>query len=73
VRHERATRIGHHMTAHLRTEAYEVYRSPVYPPVRDGAAPSYEENLRRIEAAKRKPLEPVRAVRLPQGLPVPRI
>src|SRR6187397_367440 len=55
LRHERATRIGHHMTAHLRTEAYEVYRSPAYPLVRDGAALSYEENVRRIEAAKKSP------------------
>jgi formamidase len=32
LRHERATRRGHHMLAHLRTEAYPVYRSHVYPP-----------------------------------------
>ena len=55
LRHERATRIGHHMAAHLRTEAYDVYRSPAYPPVRDGAPLSYEENVRRIEAAKKSP------------------
>src|ERR671913_306389 len=54
LRHERATRIGHHMAAHLRTEAYEVYRRPGYPPAGLVAAPlSYEENVRRIEAAKR--------------------
>jgi hypothetical protein len=55
LRHERATRVGHHMTAHLRTGAYEVYQSPGYPLARDGAALSYEENVRRIEAAKRAP------------------
>jgi hypothetical protein len=53
LRHERATRIGHHMTAHLRTEAYDVYRSPRYPLVRNSAVLTYEENVRRIEEAKR--------------------
>ena len=33
LRHERATRRGHHMLAHLRTEAYPVYRRHIYPPV----------------------------------------
>ena len=32
LRHERQSRVGHHMLAHLRTEAYEVYRRPGYPP-----------------------------------------
>src|SRR4026207_431351 len=32
LRHERRTRSGHHMPAHLRTEAYPVYRSTAYPP-----------------------------------------
>ena len=32
LRHERATRRGHHMLAHLRTEAYPLYRGHVYPP-----------------------------------------
>src|SRR6202040_2337011 len=31
LRHERQTRGGHHMLAHLRTEAYEVYRTHTYP------------------------------------------
>jgi formamidase len=61
VRHERATRTGHHMPAHLRTEAYPVYRHHLYPPpgarsAASGAASgalSYEENLERIDAAKR--------------------
>jgi len=32
LRHERQTRRGHHMLAHLRTEAYPVYRESIYPP-----------------------------------------
>jgi formamidase len=53
LRHARQTRVGHHMLAHLRTEAYEVYRSPVYPPRFAAGVPlSYDENVRRIEAAK---------------------
>jgi predicted amidohydrolase len=52
LRHERETRLGHHMTAHLRTEAYEVYRAAGYPPLPAGARLSYDENVRRIEAAK---------------------
>ena len=50
VRDERATRRGHHMLAHLRTEAYPVYAEPQYP--RGGPGATYEGNLRRIEAAK---------------------
>ncbi len=63
LRHERATRTGHHMLAHLRTEAYPVYRTHTYP---GGAvssrAPSYEDNVRTIETAKqgiKGRLEPV--------------
>jgi predicted amidohydrolase len=53
LRHERQTRIGHHMPAHLRTEAYPVYRRRMYPPrENDGVALSYEENVRRIAASK---------------------
>jgi hypothetical protein len=53
LRHERQTRVGHHMSAHLRTEAYEVYRRSVYPPrVRHDVALSYEENAQRIAMAK---------------------
>jgi predicted amidohydrolase len=53
LRHERATRQGHHMPAHLRTEAYPVYSGHRYPPGRpDARALSYERNLRLIEEAK---------------------
>jgi len=34
LRHDRAQRSGHHMLAHLRTEAYEVYGRRFYPPGR---------------------------------------
>ena len=56
VRHERATRVGHNMLAHLRTEAYSVYARHVYPP--NGMEPAretgltYELNNARIAAAK---------------------
>ena len=56
LRHERATRRGHHMLAHLRTEAYPVYRRHVYPAAGDATAAdalSYEANNARIDAAKR--------------------
>jgi formamidase len=54
VRHERATRVGHHMLAHLRCDAYPVYGTRRYPPVAPSGAPelSYEENQSRIAAAK---------------------
>jgi predicted amidohydrolase len=53
LRHERETRVGHHMLAHLRTEAYELYRESGYPGGRraDGKL-SYQENVRLIQAAK---------------------
>jgi predicted amidohydrolase len=53
VRHERSTRLGHHMLAHLRTEAYPVYARHQYPPAghRLGAA-SYERNVELIRTAK---------------------
>ena len=58
LRHERATRQGHHMLAHLRTEAYPVYRGRRYPPpMEDGAAAgalSFERNVTLIEEAKRR-------------------
>ena len=50
LRHERETRSGHHMLAHLRTEAYPVYREPGYAPA--GTDLSYEGNLEAIGRAK---------------------
>ena len=54
LRHERESRAGHHMLAHLRTEAYPVYSGHRYPP---GPASftghlSYERNLELIRLAK---------------------
>ncbi|HVF91016.1 MAG TPA: nitrilase-related carbon-nitrogen hydrolase [Blastocatellia bacterium] len=58
LRHERATRRGHHMLAHLRTEAYPVYASHVYPPKREDGPDknklSYEGNNELIDEAKRR-------------------
>jgi formamidase len=56
LRHERESRRGHHMLAHLRTEAYPVYRQPAYAPFAtraEAALLGYEGNNARIEAAKR--------------------
>src|ERR1044072_2720885 len=56
LRHERATRRGHHMLSHLRTEAYPVYKNHIYPPRLEGdeGAPlSYERNNLLIDEAKR--------------------
>jgi len=62
LRHERETRRGHHMAAHLRTEAYPVYASPQYPPAprtaAHAAALSFERNVELIETAKQKSLPP---------------
>jgi predicted amidohydrolase len=55
LRHERQSRIGHHMLAHLRTEAYDVYQHRTYPPAaRRDATASYAENVRLIETAKQE-------------------
>jgi predicted amidohydrolase len=55
LRHERQTRSGHHMLAHLRTEAYPVYREAGYPARHaPAAALSYEENVARTERAKER-------------------
>ena len=59
LRHEREVRRGHHMLAHLRTEAYPIYGAHRYPPRETTAAPrspeiSYEENNRMIDEAKRQ-------------------
>jgi predicted amidohydrolase len=53
LRHERATRRGHHMLAHLRSEAYPVYRRHRYPP--EATPPgelSFERNNALIERSK---------------------
>jgi predicted amidohydrolase len=60
LRHERATRRGHHMLSHLRTEAYPVYQSHQYPPMQPGQH-SFERNVELIETAKRLVDERVRA------------
>jgi formamidase len=56
LRHERDVRRGHHMLAHLRTEAYPVYGTHRYPPreaeTDSPPALSYETNLARIDEAK---------------------
>ncbi|MBK8813267.1 MAG: nitrilase [Acidobacteria bacterium] len=53
LRHERQTRRGHNMPAHLRTEAYPVYREHIYPPKqRDRGELSYELNNELIDLAK---------------------
>jgi hypothetical protein len=55
LRHERATRRGHHMLAHLRSEAYPVYQRHQYPPPLAGDAQlSYERNNALIDEAKRR-------------------
>jgi hypothetical protein len=57
LRHERAARRGHHMLAHLRTEAYPVYRQHQYPPALDDDSStqlSYERNNLLIDEAKRR-------------------
>ncbi|HWC76002.1 MAG TPA: nitrilase-related carbon-nitrogen hydrolase [Blastocatellia bacterium] len=55
LRHERATRRGHQMLAHLRTEAYPVYGAHRYPPKLESQTPafSYERNNELIDEAKR--------------------
>jgi formamidase len=56
LRHEREVRRGHHMLAHLRTEAYPVYQRRIYPPADErtqASELSYEGNNARIDAAKR--------------------
>jgi predicted amidohydrolase len=52
LRHERAVRRGHHMLAHLRTEAYTGYGRPLYPPA--AGVPSIAGNEEAIEVGKRR-------------------
>jgi predicted amidohydrolase len=53
LRHERDTRRGHHLLAHLRTEAYPAYQRHIYPP-QTAETLSYERNNELIDEAKRK-------------------
>ncbi|MEO5857909.1 MAG: nitrilase-related carbon-nitrogen hydrolase [Pyrinomonadaceae bacterium] len=55
LRHERSSRRGHHMLAHLRTEAYPIYRERIYPPGTVQSAVrelSYETNNDLIDESK---------------------
>lgn len=55
LRHERSIRRGHHMLAHLRSEAYPVYSRHQYPPAgADARALSYENNNAWIDQAKER-------------------
>ena len=56
LRHEKKTRKGHQMLAHLRTEAYPMYQKHIYPPKIDGAENelTYERNNELIEASKKE-------------------
>lgn len=55
LRHERSIRRGHHMLAHLRSEAYPVYSRHQYPPAgADARALSYENNNAWIDRAKER-------------------
>jgi predicted amidohydrolase len=65
VRHERATRRGHHMLAHLRTEAYPIYSAHLYPPTA-GRPLSFDENVRQIEIAKTRLDEHVSTIGTPR-------
>ena len=55
LRHERSVRIGHSMLAHLRTEAYPIYRQHFYPPMLPNLNDedlSYERNKELIGRSK---------------------
>ena len=55
LRHERSVRRGHHMLAHLRTEAYPVYRRTFFPPGQWTSERNLdvEKTGRAIDAAKK--------------------
>ncbi len=53
LRHERERRRGHHMLAHLRTEAYTGYSRSFYPPESAKTPPSIESNENRILTSRR--------------------
>ncbi|MCP4656413.1 MAG: nitrilase [bacterium] len=54
LRHERATRRGHQMLAHLRTETYPMYRRSFFPPGRGAENLSVEKIDEAIAEAKTK-------------------
>jgi predicted amidohydrolase len=54
LRHERSSRVGHNMLSHLRTEAYPIYSSHIYPPTQNSGEISYEKNNELIAASKNK-------------------
>jgi hypothetical protein len=62
LRHERSTHVGHHMLAHLRTEAYPVYAAHRYPP-RQHSAWSDETNVDMVEIANRQIDDTVQALK----------
>jgi predicted amidohydrolase len=55
LRHEREHRRGHHVLAHLRTEAYPAYQRPIYPGgLVEGGPPTVAGNEQAIAAARRR-------------------
>ncbi|MBI4515586.1 MAG: nitrilase [Deltaproteobacteria bacterium] len=56
LRHERSVRRGHHMLAHLRTEAYPVYRQTFFPPGQWTTEPDLDVQKTNdaIDAAKKR-------------------
>ncbi len=59
LRHERSVRKGHHLLAHLRTEAYPAYQKHIYPPRTEDESDglSFEGNNKLIETAKKRILQ----------------
>ncbi len=55
LRHERSVRRGHQNLAHLRSEAYPMYRQTYYPGGRGAEDLTVEQNDERIAEAKKKP------------------
>lgn len=56
LRDDREKRSGHHMLAHLRSEAYPIYRQPGFPAgsLNEEANLTYEANLARIQRSKER-------------------
>jgi len=57
LRAERQRRRGHHLLAHLRTEAYPLYRQKIYPAGSASAGPPYQESNEDAIRAAREALE----------------